>query len=63
MEKQIIVLLQLIEQKKTEEAKRYSVALLINIDEAIDNCTTDENLVRLSKMQKIVSDIQQQLNN
>lgn len=62
MEKKIILLLQMIEQQRTEEAKQYSLALMAKIEAEIDASSTYEYLVRLSKMQKIVENIQKKLN-
>lgn len=63
MEKEIIVLLQLMQQNKRTKAIVYASVLMERIEEAMDLAHTDEELIRLSKMQRIVADVQQKLTN
>lgn len=63
MEKLIIILKQMIEQGKQVEAQRLADAIKGRLKMMIDSTDIDEDLVRLAKMQKIVSDLEQQLTN
>lgn len=61
MEKLIIILKQMVEQGKREEARRLAAEIMARFPSLIDLAKTDEELVRLAKMQKIVADLQQQI--
>lgn len=61
MEKLIIILKQMVEQGKREEANRLATEIMSRFPSLIDLAKTDEELVRLAKMQKIVADLQQQI--
>jgi|GEM_PF-5332205 len=61
MEKLIIMLQQMVEQQKKEEARRLATEIMSRFPALIDLAKTDEELVRLAKMQKIVTDLQQQI--
>lgn len=61
MEKLIIILKQMVEQGRTEEAQRLAEEIKGRLKMMIDSTDIDEDLVRLAKMQKIVGDLEQQL--
>ncbi|WP_353162527.1 hypothetical protein [Myroides odoratus] len=61
MEKLIIILKQMVEQGKQVEARRLAEEIQLRLKAMIDCAETDEELVRLAKMQKIVGDLQQQI--
>ena len=61
METLIIILKQMVEQGKREEANRLATEIMSRFPSLIDLAKTDEELVRLAKMQKIVADLQQQI--
>ncbi|WP_158962137.1 hypothetical protein [Myroides fluvii] len=61
MEKLIIILKQMVEQGKKEQAQRLADEIKGQLKRMIDSTDIDEDLVRLAKMQKIVADLEQQL--
>ncbi|WP_353118932.1 hypothetical protein [Myroides odoratus] len=61
MEKLIIILKQMVEQRKQVEARRLAEEIQLRLKVMIDCAETDEELVRFAKMQKIVGDLQQQI--
>lgn len=61
MEKLIIILKQMVDQGKKEEARRLADEIMWRLPFMIDLAKTDEELVRIAKMQKIVTDLQQQI--
>ncbi|WP_410880988.1 hypothetical protein [Myroides sp. DW712] len=61
MEKLIIILQQMVKQGKMDEARRLATDIMSRFPQLIDLAKTDEELVRLAKMQKIVADVQQQI--
>lgn len=61
MEKLIIILKQMVDQGKHVEARRLAEEIQVRLKMMIDCAETDEELVRFAKKQKIVGDLQQQL--
>ena len=63
MEKAILELMQLIEQGRHEVAQLLAAEISKRLKQMMDEETTDESLVRLAKMQKIVEDLQVKIKN
>lgn len=61
MEKAILELMQLIEQGQQEVAQKFALEIVKRIKVTMDVAESDEALVRLAKMQKIVEDLQQKI--
>jgi len=58
MEKAILDLMQLITEEKHEIAQAFSIKIIEKLKTMMDEADSDESLVRLAKMQKIVEDLQ-----
>lgn len=61
MEKAILELMQLIEEGKYEMAQKFAFEITTRLQHMMDTETADESLVRLAKMKKIVSDLQEKI--
>ncbi|WP_413513055.1 hypothetical protein [Myroides odoratus] len=61
MEKAILELMQLIEQGQHEVAEKFAVEIVQRLKILMDTAASDESLVRLAKMQKIVEDLQEKI--
>lgn len=61
MEKAILELMQLIEQGQHGVAEKFAVEIVQRLKILMDTAASDESLVRLAKMQKIVEDLQEKI--
>ncbi|MBB1139820.1 hypothetical protein [Myroides sp. WP-1] len=59
MEKAILDLMQLIKEEQYEIAKPFAAEISKRLQQLMDDETSDDSLVRLAKMHKIVEDLQQ----
>ncbi|MGG5507025.1 MULTISPECIES: hypothetical protein [unclassified Myroides] len=61
MEKAILDLMQLIKEEKYEIAQLFAIEISKRLQQLMDDETSDDGLVRLAKMHKIVEDLQEKI--